>query len=195
MTPGESSSLLVTPPLGCQVGVAGDASPAEPCPGSQGKLCVREEGEKGAISPCHQGHQRGQEDRWDQSDHGRHLCQEHHQHLWDQHPPKDTGKPETSGVGQGGDLQHPACVWDPSPAYVCPAPTCAKNIRTFRGKTPVWGFPGKTWVPSLGQRDPLEKETATHSSTLAWEIPWIEEPGELQSRGWKELDTTERLTL
>ena len=152
MTPGESSSLLVTPPLGCQVGVAGDASPAEPCPGSQGKLCVREEGEKGAISPCHQGHQRGQEDRWDQSDHGRHLCQEHHQHLWDQHPPKDTGKPETSGVEQGGDLQHPACVWDPSPAYVCPAPTCAKNIRTFRGKMPVWGFiPSGIGEGSMGQ--------------------------------------------
>ena len=37
----------------------------------------------------------------------------------------------------------------------------------------------KTWVPSLGQEDPLEKEMATHSSILAWEIPWTEEPGEL----------------
>ena len=36
---------------------------------------------------------------------------------------------------------------------------------------------------SLGQEDPLEKETATHSSVLAWEIPWTEEPGELQSMG------------
>ena len=39
----------------------------------------------------------------------------------------------------------------------------------------------ETWVQSLGQEDPLEKETAAHSSILAWEIPWTEEPGGLQS--------------
>ena len=39
------------------------------------------------------------------------------------------------------------------------------------------------WVQSLGREDPLEKEMATHSSTLAWEIPWTEEPGGLQSMG------------
>ena len=38
-------------------------------------------------------------------------------------------------------------------------------------------------VESLGQEDPLEKEMATHSSILAWEIPWTEEPGGLQSMG------------
>ena len=54
----------------------------------------------------------------------------------------------------------------------------------------MWGFPGgtmaknlpakqETWVQSLGQEDPLEKEVATHSSTLAWKIPWMEEPGRL----------------
>ena len=37
----------------------------------------------------------------------------------------------------------------------------------------------KTWVQSLGWEDPLEKETATHSSTLAWKMPWTEEPGRL----------------
>ena len=41
----------------------------------------------------------------------------------------------------------------------------------------------KTWVWSLGQEDPLEKEMATHSSTLAWKIPWMEEPGRLQFMG------------
>ena len=41
----------------------------------------------------------------------------------------------------------------------------------------------ETLVPSLGQEDPLEKGMATHSSILAWEIPWIEEPGGLQSMG------------
>ena len=41
----------------------------------------------------------------------------------------------------------------------------------------------ETWVQSLGREDPLEKEMATHSSILAWEIPWKEEPGGLQSIG------------
>ena len=41
----------------------------------------------------------------------------------------------------------------------------------------------ETWVQSLGQEDPLEKEMANHSSTLAWKIPWTEEPGRLQSMG------------
>ena len=41
----------------------------------------------------------------------------------------------------------------------------------------------ETWVRSLGWKDPLEKEKATHSSILAWRIPWTEEPGELQYIG------------
>ena len=41
----------------------------------------------------------------------------------------------------------------------------------------------ETQVRSLGWEDPLEKEMATHSSTLAWKIPWTEEPGRLQSMG------------
>ena len=41
----------------------------------------------------------------------------------------------------------------------------------------------ETWVRSLGREDPLEKEMATHSSTLAWKVPWTEEPGRLQSMG------------
>ena len=41
----------------------------------------------------------------------------------------------------------------------------------------------ETWVRSLDQEDPLEKEVAIHSSTLAWRIPWTEEPGRLQSMG------------
>ena len=56
------------------------------------------------------------------------------------------------------------------------------------------GFPGgsavkyppamqEMWVWSLGQEGPLEKEIATHPSTLAWEIPWTEQPGRLQSTG------------
>ena len=57
------------------------------------------------------------------------------------------------------------------------------------------GFPGgsdskknlplvqETQIPSMGREDPLEKEMATHSSILAWRIPWTEEPGSLQSMG------------
>ena len=53
----------------------------------------------------------------------------------------------------------------------------------------------ETQVQSLGQEDPLAKETATHSSIHAWKIPRTEEPGGLQSmaRGLKEPDTTEQL--
>ena len=45
-------------------------------------------------------------------------------------------------------------------------------------------------VQSLNREDPLEKEMATHSSILAWEIPWTEEPSGLQAMGSQELDTT-----
>ena len=41
----------------------------------------------------------------------------------------------------------------------------------------------QTWVQSLGLEDPLEEDMATHSSTLAWKIPWMEESGSLQSMG------------
>ena len=43
----------------------------------------------------------------------------------------------------------------------------------------------KTRIPTLGQEDPMEKGMATHSSILAWRIPWTEEPGELQSLGFQ----------
>jgi len=48
-------------------------------------------------------------------------------------------------------------------------------------------------VRSLGWEDPLEEEMATHSSILAWEILWAEEPGGLQSMGLRSLDRTEQL--
>ena len=51
----------------------------------------------------------------------------------------------------------------------------------------------ETWVQSRGQEDTLEKGMATHSSTLAWKIPWTKEPGRLQAKGWLRVDTTERL--
>ena len=51
----------------------------------------------------------------------------------------------------------------------------------------------KNQIRSLGQEDLLEKEMATHSSTLAWKIPWTEEPGGYSPWGRKEPGTTERL--
>ena len=51
----------------------------------------------------------------------------------------------------------------------------------------------ETQVQSLGWKDPLEKERATHFSILAWRIPWTEAPGRLQSMGLQKSDTTERL--
>ena len=53
---------------------------------------------------------------------------------------------------------------------------CLPAVR----ETWVWSL---AWVRSLGWEDPLEKEMATHSSTLTWKIPWTEEPGRLQSMG------------
>ena len=49
----------------------------------------------------------------------------------------------------------------------------------------------ETWIQSLGEEDPLEKGMATHSSILAWTIPWTEEPGGLQSMGSQREDMTE----
>ena len=53
----------------------------------------------------------------------------------------------------------------------------------------------ETWVRFLGWEDALEKEMATHSSILAWRIPWTEEPGGLLFTGSQESDMTERLSL
>ena len=51
--------------------------------------------------------------------------------------------------------------------------------QTVKNLAAMW----ETWVPSLGWEDPLEKGMATHSSILAWRIPWTEETGGLQSIG------------
>ena len=68
------------------------------------------------------------------------------------------------------------------------------NLGDFPSDSTVKNPPAmqETWVRSLGQQDPLEKEMATHSSILACGISWTEEPGGLYSPwGHKESDTTE----
>ena len=56
---------------------------------------------------------------------------------------------------------------------------CSLVAQTVKHLLTMW----ETRVQSLGWEDPLEKEMATHSSTLAWKIPWTEEPSRLQSMG------------
>ena len=60
-----------------------------------------------------------------------------------------------------------------------PRPRASLVAQMVKRLTAMW----ETQFQSLGWEDPLEKEMATHSSTLAWKIPWTEEPGRLQSMG------------
>ena len=100
------------------------------------------------------------------------------------------------------------CVW-PRPAATLPGPCSARQAPddVRMRLTVTWALPvaqmvknppamRETWIQSLGWEEPLEKGMATHSSILAWRIPWTEEPGGLHSSwGCKESDTTERLSL
>ena len=98
------------------------------------------------------------------------------------------------GRESGGEGRH-ARVWlSPSAVRLEPAQRCPRlHVRT---KSPslvaqlVKNPPAsrKTWVPSLGWEDPLEKGKAAHSSILAWRVPWT-------VWGGKESDTTEQLSL
>ena len=85
------------------------------------------------------------------------------------------GSGRSPGEGNGNPLQY---SWASLVAQM------VKNLSAMQ----------ETWVQSLGWEDPLEKGMTTHSSILAWRIPWTEEPGRLQSMGSQELDTTEQLT-
>ena len=62
---------------------------------------------------------------------------------------------------------------------------CSTVFKDFPSGSSAKNLPAQQekWVWPLDQEDPLEKEMATHSSILAWEIPWTEEPGRLQSMG------------
>ena len=72
-----------------------------------------------------------------------------------------------------GYLQQTAC-------FMSVSPLSASLVAQMVQRLPAMQ---ETRVRSLGQEDPLEKEMAIHSSTLAWKIPWMEEPGGLQSMG------------
>ena len=68
------------------------------------------------------------------------------------------------------------------------APICASGVPVVKKKKKA--FQQETWIQYLGWKDPLEEEMATHSSILAWRIPWAEEPGRLQFMGLQESETT-----
>ena len=72
-----------------------------------------------------------------------------------------------------------------SPQILSPLKLIPLPLGAPRWLSQVKNLPAiqETWVRSLGQEDPLEQEMATHSSPLAWRIPWTEEPGGLQSTG------------
>ena len=74
--------------------------------------------------------------------------------------------------------------------YIRPYETVASLVAQTVKRLPAMQ---ETRVWFLGWEDPLEKEMEIHSSTLAWKIPWKEEPDRLQSTGRKESDRTERL--
>ena len=78
-----------------------------------------------------------------------------------------------------GDLPDPGLEPRFLSSYI-PASLVAQTVKRLPAK---W----ETWVRSLGWED-LEKEMATHSSTLAWKIPWMEEPGRLQSMGLQRVE-------
>ena len=79
----------------------------------------------------------------------------------------------TLGFNQG-EFCHPGDIWRRKPRCI---------LGGFPDGSLVKDETQETWVQSLGREDPLEEEMAAHCSTLAWRIPWTEEPGGLQSMG------------
>ena len=79
----------------------------------------------------------------------------------------------SSDLGQGNRSWDPQGLWEFSTVWDFPGSSDVKRLPTMQ----------ETRVQSLGRKDLLEKEMATHSSILAWKIPWMEEPGRLQSVG------------
>ena len=80
-----------------------------------------------------------------------------------------------------GAVRRPGCPQEYDTRFICFLP----SSEGFPGGSVVKNLPAKqeTRVTSLAREDPLEKRMATHSSILAWRIPWTEEPGVLQSVG------------
>ena len=81
---------------------------------------------------------------------------------------------QTLFLGAPKSLQRVIAAMKLKDAYSLESSLVAQRLKHLPGMR-------ETWVRSLGREDPLVKEMATHSSTLAWKMPWTEEPGRLQS--------------
>ena len=94
------------------------------------------------------------------------------------------GSGRSPGEGNGNPLQY-SCLENPMDggAWQATVHGVAKSRTRLSDFTTTTTTMWETQVQSLGREDPLEKEMAPHSSTLAWKIPWTEEPGRLQSMG------------
>ena len=83
------------------------------------------------------------------------------------------------------------CCYEHRGAFIFLNHGCVANITLVAQSVKDLPATQETWVQSLDHKGPLKKEMATHSSTLAWEIQWTEQPGRLPSMGSQELDMTE----
>ena len=82
--------------------------------------------------------------------------------------------------------------WTEEPGRLWPVILQKSQLSDFPGSSVIKNSPAnqEAWVQSQGQKDPLEKEMAIHSSILAWEVPWADESGVLQFMRSQESDTT-----
>ena len=94
-------------------------------------------------------------------------------------PSSSAGEESSCNAGESGSI--PGLGWSPGEGIGYPFQYSWTSLvaKTVKNLPSMW----ETWVQSLDQEDPLEKEMATDSSILVWEIPWTEEPGGLQSMG------------
>ena len=98
--------------------------------------------------------------------------------------------PSSRGSSQLSDGTHVSCVFCIAGSFFTTEPPEKPPIHLVAQSVKNLPTVQEIQVPSLSWEDPLEKEMANHSSILAWEIPWTEEPSELQSMVSQESDTT-----
>ena len=107
-------------------------------------------------------------------------------YLYNGFPGSSAGKESACSAGDPGSISGSERSAGEGIGYPLQYSWASLVAQMVKNPPVMW----ETWVPSLGWEDPLEKETAIHSSILAWRIPWTKEPGRLQSMGSQESDTT-----
>ena len=99
-------------------------------------------------------------------------------HLWG-FPDSSVGKESACNAGDPGSIPGLGRSTGEGIGYPLQYSWSSLVAQLIKNRPTFW----ETWVRSLGWEDPLEKEMAIHSSTIAWKIPWTEEPGRLRSMG------------